>query len=74
MILTKNLMESVLRENDDKSKKLSEKIKGWVEAIRKRVLELGKILKEKILSKVGILKFIDKDVMVAKFNKRRLEN
>ena len=74
MILTKNLMESVLHEDDDKSKKLSEKIKGWVEAIRKRVLELGKILKEKILSKVGILKFIDKDVMVSKFNKRRLEN
>lgn len=74
MILTKNLMESVLHEDDDKSKKLSEKIKGWVEAIRKRVLELGKILKEKILSKVGSLKFIDKDVMVSKFNKRRLEN
>lgn len=74
MILTKNLMESVLHEDDDKSKKLSEKIKGWVEAIRKRVLELGKILKEKILSKVGILKFIDKDVMVSKSNKRRLEN
>lgn len=74
MILTKNLMESVLHEDDDKSKKLSEKIKGWVEAIRKRVLELGKILKEKILSKVGILKFINKDVMVSKFNKRRLEN
>lgn len=74
MILTKNLMESVLHEDDDKSKKLSEKIKGWIEAIRKRVLELGKILKEKILSKVGSLKFIDKDVMVSKFNKRRLEN
>ena len=74
MILTKNLMESVLHEDDDKSKKLSEKIKGWIEAIRKRVLELGKILKEKILNKVGSLKFIDKDVMVSKFNKRRLEN
>ena len=74
MILTKNLMESVLHEDDDKSKKLSEKIKGWVEAIHKRVLELGKILKEKILSKVSSLKFIDKDVMVSKFNKRRLEN
>lgn len=74
MILTKNLMESVLHEDDDKSKKLSEKIKGWIEAIHKRVLELGKILKEKILSKVGSLKFIDKDVMVSKFNKRRLEN
>lgn len=74
LVINRNLMESVLRENDDKSKKLSEKIKGWVEAIRKRVLELGKILKEKILSKVGSLKFIDKDVMVSKFNKRRLEN
>lgn len=63
-------MESVLHEDDDKSKKLSEKIKGWIEAIRKRVLELGKIL----MSKVGSLKFIDKDVMVSKFNKRRLEN
>lgn len=43
LIINRNLMESVLREDDDKSKKLSEKIKGWVEAIRKRVLELGKI-------------------------------
>lgn len=73
MTLTKNLMESVLHEDDDKSKKLSEKIKGWVEAIRKRVSELGKILKEKILNKVSSLKFVDKDVMVSKFNKRRLE-
>ena len=74
LVINRNLMESVLHEDDDKSKKLSEKIKGWIEAIRKRVSELGKILKEKILSKVGSLKFIDKDVMVSKFNKRRLEN
>lgn len=73
-ILINHLSESYILEDDDKSKKLSEKIKGWIEAIRKRVLELGKILKEKILSKVGSLKFIDKDVMVSKFNKRRLEN
>lgn len=73
LVINRNLMESVLRENDDKSKKLSEKIKGWVEAIRKRVLELGKILKEKILNKVNSLKFVDKDVMVTKFNKIRLE-
>ena len=73
MTLTKNLMESVLREDDDKSKKFSEKIKGWVEAIRKRVLELGKILKEKILNKVNSLKFVDKDIMVSKINKIRLE-
>ena len=73
MSLTKNLMESVLHEDDDKSKKLSEKIKGWVEAIRKRISELGKILKEKILNKVNSFKFVDKDVMVSKFNKRRLE-
>lgn len=73
--LINHLSESYILEDDNNSnKKFTEKIKGWVEAIRKRVLELGKILKEKILSKVGSLKFIDKDVMVSKFNKRRLEN
>lgn len=73
--LINHLSESYILEDDNNSnKKFTEKIKGWIEAIRKRVLELGKILKEKILSKVGSLKFIDKDVMVSKFNKRRLEN
>lgn len=73
--LINHLSESYILEDDNNSnKKFTEKIKGWIEAIRKRVLELGKILKEKILSKVGSLKFIDKDVTVSKFNKRRLEN
>ena len=73
MVIERNLLESVLFEDDSKGKQIAEKMKKYAKGIVDKITELGNVLKKKILEKVNNLKPTDNDIKISKANARKIE-